>query len=675
MKKIKFYILFFVFCAFATAFISVNFINSVNAAAAPAPVSASLLQSLNPAKKHNYNKDKTYGAYILNKQTVLKLDKNYGLKAYVTESIKILSQRGINKYSEVILPFSTKYQKIKLLYAYTLLKGMFKVPAGKHAVNVVSPGFAVNYPAYSDIKYLTISMPAVEDGSIINFSYEINYFKPIIKKGVFYTNYFSFTVPAKKIGFTIVYPAGLNLNVYLHKLNKHIISKKILFIKNQKYFKLGASIKNIKAVKKESYMPPIKNLRKYIALSTYTSWSALLSNINKSFIKSEKQPSENIKKFVESAVKQIGHGRSNKKEAAVSIYKRFVKSFRYEGIGYGINGYDPEPVSPVFSDGYGDSKSLAALLISMLKIEKINAYPVLVSSLNTSDLNVKSVSPKQFDAVIVGMTIREKGKRARYFLYPDSSSYKAFKIPFSLAGRKGIFLLSGNRFKFIIIPSERPEQNEKIFKFNGTLYKNGYLKGTVSVGYKGIYSNFERSSLKSVGNYAKKNKAIDFLYDFLPGASVKNFNYENIKNINGNIKLKIKFSDKNYGVLNGDKLVFHSVLPIDTGLIHLILKQKRRYPLIIGYPFEHIAAIKIKLPEKSNIYFLPPAIKLNNEQVSAYSNCSFSKSKETLKCFYKLVSKEPAVSISNYRKFRSVITRYIEYLKNYFIVDSSVYFY
>ncbi|MHB1660695.1 MAG: DUF3857 domain-containing protein [bacterium] len=654
MKKLEFSAALCVFFVIIAIFVSISVINPANSRAAA------------------FNPDKNYGAYIIKKDVILRLNKNYGLKTYITESVKILSQRGINKYSEVIVPFSTKYQKIKLLYAYTLLKGIFKVPAGKHAVNVVSPGFAVNYPAYSDIKYLTVSMPAVEEGSIINFSYEVDNFKPLIKNGVFYTNYFSYTIPAKKVILTLTYPAGLSLNLYLHKLNKSIVSKRTVYIKNQKYFKLAAYLENIPAIKKESYMPPVKNLRKYIAVSTYASWSNLLKKINMMFVKSEKS-SEKIEKFVKSAVKK-GGGKSQKQKA-VSIYNDFVKSFRYEGIGYGANGYNPEPAGTTFGYGYGDSKSLASLLISMLKIEKINAYPVLISSLNTADLNIKNVSPKQFDSVIVGLALKEKGKTVRYYLYPDSSSYKAFKIPFSLAGRKGVLLLNGGGFKFITLPSEKPEQNEKIFKFKGKLNKNGDLKGAISVVYKGVYSNFERSSLKNIDNYNKKNKISNFLYDFLPGAYVKNFKYENINNVNKNIKLKIKFSDKNYGVLKGDKLVFHSVIPIDMSLIHLVLKQKRLYPLIIGYPFEHISEIKIKLPEKSDIYYLPDSLKFSNKADSAYSGCSFSKNKETLKCFYKFKSKTPAVSDRDYKKYRQIIRNYLEYLKNYFIAVSSVYFY
>ena len=134
MKKLEFSAALCVSLVIIAIFVSISFINPANSRAA----------AFNPGKNKNY------GAYILKKDVILRLDKNYGLKAYVTESVKILSQRGIDKYSEVIVPFSAKYQKIKLLYAYTLLNGMFKVPAGKHAVNVVSPSFAVTYSFVSE---------------------------------------------------------------------------------------------------------------------------------------------------------------------------------------------------------------------------------------------------------------------------------------------------------------------------------------------------------------------------------------------------------------------------------------------------------------------------------------------------------------------------------------------
>ena len=674
-KKLK-YVLFFMFIAvFFTAFLNI-------ANTRPAFSHKTLNKKSVAVKKINGKNIeklyKKYGAYIIKKDVVLKLNKNYELREYVTESLKILSQRGINKYSEVVIPFSTKYQKIKFLYAYTLLNGMFKIPIGKHAVNIVSPGFAVNYPAYSDIKYLTLSMPAVEDDAVINFSYEINNFKPLIKNGVFYTNYFSYGIPVKKNNFLLFYPSGFKLNLYLHNIKKSYLLRKTVLLKNKKSTELSISANNVPAIKKESNMPPEKNLRSYIALSTYTSWRILLNKINAMFEKAEK-PDKKIAKFVEPAIKKYkskyNGGIIEERKEASAIYDKFVKTFRYAGIGYGINGYSPVDAPVVFNDGYGDAKSLAALLIAMLKTAKINAYPVLIASLNTADFNKRTISPKQFDSVLVGLTFKENGRYVRRYLYPDSSSYKAFDIPFELSGRKGIAILGHNKFKFIKTPSEKPNQNEKIFLFKGKINKNGTLSGTVSVKYKGVYSNYERSSLKNINRYEKTIKVYNSLYNFLPGAQIKGFNFKNLRNINKNLKLIIKIKDKNYGTKKEDKLLFHSVLPVDSGLLGLVLKRKRRYNLIIGYPFEHKGLIVIKLPAKSYIYYMPKELKLKENSSSAYSGCKFLNNKAELICSYKFESKKPTVSTEEYKIYRKIIRLYMQYIKNYFIAVSNVYFY
>ncbi len=613
--------------------------------------------------------DKKFAAELLKKNIILKLNKNYRLRIYVHESIKILSQRGINEYSEVVVPFFAKYQKVKLLSAYTILNGRFKIPMGKHAVNIVSSRIAISYPIYSGMKYLTLSMPAVEDGSIINFAYEIYNFKPLIKNGVFYTDIFTHTIPVKDTSFTLIYPASLNVNLYLHNISyKSQVVKSVVSIRHKKYIKVYLRIKNIPAIKSEPLSLSPKNYEKYISFSTYMSWDKLLNNISELFIKSGK-----IDKRINTFVKKSTGDIKNKfqKKTAISIYDDFIKSFRYVGIGYGINGYKPQVVSFTLSNGYGDSKSLASLLISMLKIRDIDAFPVLVASLNVPNLNIKSVSPRQFDSVIVGVNIKGKS----FYLYPDSPSYKAFSLPYNLAGRRGVELLPFGKHRFITLPAQKASMNEKIFRFIGRINRKGLLDGKIKVVYKGVYSNFKRSSLKGESAYQKNIKTTNFLYNFLPGANVKKYKYINIKNINKNIVLKIKFSDNNYGQIRGDKMVFHQIVPIGMDLIHAVLKPHRVYPLSMGYPFEHIARVIIKLPKKSNIYFLPISLRLSNDAGMASASCSYLENKNLLKCSYIFKSLTPLISVNSYKKYRRLVRIYLGYLKNYYIALSSVYSY
>ncbi len=612
-----------------------------------------------------------YGAKILNKTIVIKINKRYQLTENVSTDIKILSERGINKYSEVVVPYSLKYQRLKLINAYTILKKVFRIAPGKLAINVVSPSFAVNYPIYSDIKYFTISMPAVETGAILHYAYQITSFKPLIKNSVFDTVNFSRTIPVKNTTLIVYYPAKMRLNIYLHNIAASDCIHTVKTIKNIKYSVLHLKFSNLPALKKENYMPSMQNYRKYISISSFRSWGKLSSRLYDLF-----NTAEVYNKNMVTYVRKINykHGKDadiiNKDLQKISkLYYKFIKSFQYTGLGYGINGYRPVSAVKTFSDGFGDSKSLAVLFIALLKIEHIKAYPVIATSLNTSNLNRHIINPMQFDSVIVAAKIAGK----TFYIFPDSSSVKAFNLPFSLAGRKAIEILNYGKYKMLTLPKESFIQNKKDYIFKGKINRNGKIDGKISYIYKGVYAKFERSDLKNMDDYKKLIKAGDFLYSFIPGANIKYFKYSYIRNVKKNIVFALKFSDKNYIQGSGNKFIFHLPLPVDNSLIHLVLRNKRIYPLVIGYPFEHESKIILNLPAKFRLFYMPPVLNVSNTAGKIFSRCSVignskgSKGKNQLLCTSGFISKSSMVNRKDYGKYRSLIREYLQYIKNYYI--------
>ena len=612
-----------------------------------------------------------YGAKILNKTIVIKINKRYQLTENVSTDIKILSERGINKYSEVVVPYSLKYQRLKLINAYTILKKVFRIAPGKLAINVVSPSFAVNYPIYSDIKYFTISMPAVETGAILHYAYQITSFKPLIKNSVFDTVNFSRTIPVKNTTLIVYYPAKMRLNIYLHNIAASDCIHTVKTIKNIKYSVLHLKFSNLPALKKENYMPSMQNYRKYISISSFRSWGKLSSRLYDLF-----NTAEVYNKNMVTYVRKINykHGKDadiiNKDLQKISkLYYKFIKSFQYTGLGYGINGYRPVSAVKTFSDGFGDSKSLAVLFIALLKIEHIKAYPVIATSLNTSNLNRHIINPMQFDSVIVAAKIAGK----TFYIFPDSSSVKAFNLPFSLAGRKAIEILNYGKYKMLTLPKESFIQNKKDYIFKGKINRNGKIDGKISYIYKGVYAKFERSDLKNMDDYKKLIKAGDFLYSFIPGANIKYFKYSYIRNVKKNIVFALKFSDKNYMQGSGNKFIFHLPLPVDNSLIHLVLRNKRIYPLVIGYPFEHESNIILNLPAKFRLFYMPPVLNVSNTAGKIFSRCSVignskgSKGKNQLLCTSGFISKSSMVNRKDYGKYRSLIREYLQYIKNYYI--------
>ncbi|MHB1693905.1 MAG: DUF3858 domain-containing protein, partial [bacterium] len=246
---------------------------------------------------------------------------------------------------------------------------------------------------------------------------------------------------------------------------------------------------------------------------------------------------------------------------------------------------------------------------------------------------------------------------------------KAFKLPSSLAGRKALEILGRNKYKLVMLPEENFKQNKKVYTFKGKINKNGGIRGKISYIYKGVYAKFERSDLKNMNSYKKLMKAGDFLYSFIPGANIKYFKYLHIKNVKKNVILKLKFSDKNYMQGSGNKFIFHLPLPVDNSMMHLVLRNKRIYPLLIGYPFEHKAKITINLPEKFKLFYMPPLLNISNAAGKIFSKCTdiHNNSNNKLVCTSEFISKSSRIKQKDYNKFRSLIREYLQYLKNYYI--------
>jgi hypothetical protein len=80
--------------------------------------------------------------------------------------IKILAERGKDS-GDIRFGFDSRMQQVKILRAVTTTPDGEQIPLKKNAMQVVTP-FSW-YPAYTDYKQLTFSMPGVGVGSIIDY--------------------------------------------------------------------------------------------------------------------------------------------------------------------------------------------------------------------------------------------------------------------------------------------------------------------------------------------------------------------------------------------------------------------------------------------------------------------------------------------------------------------------
>ncbi|HLM62232.1 MAG TPA: DUF3857 and transglutaminase domain-containing protein, partial [Pyrinomonadaceae bacterium] len=79
------------------------------------------------------------------------------------------------------------------------------------------------------------------------------------------------------------------------------------------------------------------------------------------------------------------------------------------GVGYG-NGYRPRPSNMVLSRGYGDCKDKANLMRAMLRVLKIESYPIAIYSGDPNFVREEWASPDQFNHAILAVKVSDETK-------------------------------------------------------------------------------------------------------------------------------------------------------------------------------------------------------------------------------------------------------------------------
>ncbi len=172
-------------------------------------------------------------------------------------AVKVLNMKGVKEQGEVVLPFSTKHQRLKVLYAFTRLPNGQVLKPTKEAYNMVSPPFEAQAPIYSDLKYQTISMPGVTPGATIYYGFTLKTVKPYMKGQFWAANYFQERYPVEESSMIARIPIGRKVKIKAYHME---VRPQVTREKGHVVYKW--KVTHVPALEKEPSMPPTDELAK-----------------------------------------------------------------------------------------------------------------------------------------------------------------------------------------------------------------------------------------------------------------------------------------------------------------------------------------------------------------------------------------------------------------------------
>ncbi len=512
-----------------------------------------------------------------------------GQSRYTTHQVvKILTERGIQKYGDIAIPYQPTSQNIGVNIARTFgIDGTVHLPP-EEAFNDVTPPGLLSRNLYSDLMWHVISMVGLTPGVCIEYQVTLeDKIETTAGSETWITGGFNFqnSEVTLQTTYALRMPQDWNLK---WKVERTDLEPEIDYDENgivQYIWQSG----EMPALEIEDAMPHINDIAPRLSYSSIKSWHNVY-NWYKNLAKDRYTPDEHMQETVEKLTQNL----KTHEEIIRTIYYYVAKQIRYVGIELGQSAYQPSPATEVLQKQYGDCKDKTTLLIAMLDLVGIKSYPVMLSTSPYQKIDKSLPSLSQFNHMIAAVP---KDNTEYLWLDPTASTCTNGNLPYTDQGRTGL-LIGDTQGKFVDIPVFPAESNTYKSTTELQIDKTGDAKGKIRIKMTGQYNIDARWMYEQTPPIQWNDNLAYQLSERFPHIKVDSVSISDLDNLQKPIEISVQFHVKNYVKRIKDHLML--LLPIDefSDYAKFVAASERTYPLDMNYPMKIEKVILIHLPKE-----------------------------------------------------------------------------
>ncbi len=563
-----------------------------------------------------------------------------GRSRYTTHQVvKILNERGIQKYGDIAIPYQPNTQNIRVNIARTIAPDGTEYIPPDEAFNDVTPPGLLSYNLYSDMMWRVISMVGLSPGVCIEYQVTLeDKLEQVTGNKTWITGGYNFQ--SSEVNLETVFALRLPQDYPIQwKTDNFEIEPEISYDDNGIVLYVWRN-GEVPELKVEERMPHINNIAMRLRYSSIESWQDVYKWY-KDLAKGRYVSDEHIQYTVEKLIENL----KTDKDIIRAIYHFVSKQIRYVGIELGQSAYQPSAATEVLQKQYGDCKDKTTLLISMLDLVGIKAYPVMVSTAPYERIDTTWPSLNQFNHMIAAIPIDEQ---EYIWMDPTSNTCSYGDLPYRNQGRVG-FLIGDRDGAFVDIPIFPAESNKLVSKTELWLNKDGKTRGEIHIDLTGQYNLNSRWTYKQIQPSEWKDTLAAELNPLFPNIIIDDATISDLYDSDSPLKISIYFQIEKYLMDFNNQALLR--MPIDefSEYAEIVAAVKRLYPLDLNYPMQIEKTIQIHLPDGWSTV-LPDEIK--RETSFASLNRQYGQHDNTV--FYRLIFelKQSVISVMEYTEAR-----------------------
>lgn len=489
--------------------------------------------------------------------------------------------------------FDNDMEQISSIKGYTHLPSGEQIPLRKEDIRTIN----IN-PRYN-VKEFT--MPAVEDGAVLEYSYEIvrRYIEEL-------PDFFlSHKVPTSNAKLTITYPKYLRYEAHTENYDGSLQHDfvytdtssvpKIFMISQPKPVVTERWIaRNIPGIKEEAFISSLDDYRAKIKfmLSEFgiprqqleNSWEVVVARMRE-----KTNPWKQIRQNVFAEAKGDSIARSldtdSKEVIQDSIYQYVNRRVNFSG---SHSPHSTEPDEDVLAGKSVDQAAINQTLAAMLRGAGIEANPVMISTEQSGKIDMDFPSFYQFNGQLVQSDIAGE----KYLMDASFSYSHPGLIPAEMYGSRGL-VLARDSYEWIDVHPD--ESNFEIqVQINAELRSNGTLEGTVIAAQQGYPAQLIRQQRADGSSEAEILRQT--LFDGYPQMTTDSVRIDNFNNYKEPVEFFARFEIENYATSFTDGLKFRPMIvgyqsenPFDE-------EMSRQFPITLDAPEKLDISYSISLP-------------------------------------------------------------------------------
>jgi tetratricopeptide (TPR) repeat protein len=513
-----------------------------------------------------------------------------GQSRYTTHQVvKILTERGIQKYGDIAIPYQPTAQNIGVNIARTITADGTVLHPPDEAFNDATPPGLLSQNLYSDAMWKVISMVGLAPGVCVEYQVTLEDKVPGGETWITGGYNFQATEATLETSYALQIPKAWHLQwkIANDTSNTNAQEPEVSYTENDTVvyiWRYGET----PALTIEEGMPHVNDIVPRLRYSSIIGWNDVYMWY-KELAKGRYTPDAKI----EEKVQQLTQNLTTEEAKIRAIYHFVAANIRYVGIELGQSAYQPSPAAEVFQMQYGDCKDKTTLLISMLDLVGIKAYPVLISVAPYERVDTTLPALNQFNHMIAAIPT---GANTYIWLDPTSATCSYGDLPYNTQGRTG-FLISDTHGEFVKTPVFPSESNRLVSTTDMTLNSKGTVEGTLHIQTSGQYDLNTRWAYQQIQPRALKATLAAELSQQFPGIQIVWHEISDLNELNVPVEIRLGFRVENYATSLSNNILLP--LPIDEfgEYAEAFANDQRIYSLDFGYPTQVEKTIRIQIPD------------------------------------------------------------------------------